>query len=40
MKVDIIGLRNYIEMGPRHHFVLALKRKDEKWLLPLRIRIN
>jgi len=27
MKLDIAILQNYIEPGPRHHFVLALNRK-------------
>ena len=40
MKVDIVVTRNYIGPGPRHHFVLALKRKDEKWQLPVRLRTN
>jgi len=40
MKLDIVLTRDYVDPGPRHRFVLALKRKDEKWLLPLRIQNN
>jgi hypothetical protein len=40
MKLDIVVTRDYVGPGPRHRFVLALKREEEKWLLPLRILSN